>query len=82
MRGEPLGPESSFIKLYWSEMSQRMHDTVMRALGPRAALRGSDAPTHGRLADPYLYYRAASIFAGTSEVQRNIIAQRVLGLPR
>ena len=82
VRGEPLGPESSFIKLYWSEMSQRMHDTVMRALGPRAALVGSDAPAHGRLADSYLYYRAASIFAGTSEVQRNIIAQRVLGLPR
>jgi len=82
VRGEPLGPESSFIKLYWSEMSQRMHDTVMRALGPRAALRGADAPTCGRLAESWLYYRAASIFAGTSEVQRNIIAQRVLGLPR
>ena len=82
VRGEPLGPESSFIKLYWSEMSQRLHDTVMRALGPRAALVGSDAPANGRLADSYLYYRAASIFAGTSEVQRNIIAQRVLGLPR
>jgi len=82
VRGEPLGPESSFIKLYWSEMSQRMHDTVMRALGPRAALVGHDAPARGRLADSYLYYRAASIFAGTSEVQRNIIAQRVLGLPR
>ena len=57
VRGEPLGPESSFIKLYWSEMSQRMHDTVMRALGPRAALWGSDAPARGRLADSYLYYR-------------------------
>jgi len=82
VRGEPLGPESSFIKLYWSEMSQRMHDTVMRAMGPRAALVGADAPTRGRIAESYLYYRAASIFAGTSEVQRNIIAQRVLGLPR
>jgi alkylation response protein AidB-like acyl-CoA dehydrogenase len=82
VRGEPLGPESSFIKLYWSEMSQRLHDTVMHALGPRGALAGSDAPARGRLADSYLYYRAASIFAGTSEVQRNIIAQRVLGLPR
>jgi alkylation response protein AidB-like acyl-CoA dehydrogenase len=82
VRGEPLGPESSFIKLYWSEMSQRLHDTVMRALGPRAALVGSNAPARGRLVDSYLYYRAASIFAGTSEVQRNIIAQRVLGLPR
>ena len=80
--GRELGPEGSALKLYWSEMSQRMHDTVMRALGPRAALCGADAPTRGRLADSWLYYRAASIFAGTSEVQRNIIAQRVLGLPR
>ena len=61
---------------------KRMHDTVMHALGPSAALAGADAPTRGRLADSWLYYRAASIFAGTSEVQRNIIAQRVLGLPR
>jgi alkylation response protein AidB-like acyl-CoA dehydrogenase len=82
-RGAPLGPESSFIKLYWSEMSQRMHDTVMQVLGPRGILdAGPHAVARGRLARSYLYYRAASIFAGTSEVQRNIIAQRVLGLPR
>lgn len=83
VRGAPLGPESSFIKLYWSEMSQRMHDTVMQALGLRGILDGGAAAVqNGRLARSYLYYRAASIFAGTSEVQRNIIAQRVLGLPR
>jgi alkylation response protein AidB-like acyl-CoA dehydrogenase len=83
VRGEPLGPESSFIKLYWSEMSQRIHDTVMHVLGPRGVLDGgAHAVARGRLTRSYLYYRAASIFAGTSEVQRNIIAQRVLGLPR
>jgi alkylation response protein AidB-like acyl-CoA dehydrogenase len=82
-RGEPLGPESSFVKLYWSEMSQRMHDTVMQAMGQAAILDGGPRSVgRGRLMRSWLYYRAASIFAGTSEVQRNIIAQRVLGLPR
>jgi len=84
VRGQPLGPESSFIKLYWSEMSQRLHDVLMDVMGAHGMLeRGSPhAVARGRLARSYLYYRAASIFAGTSEVQRNIIAQRVLGLPR
>ena len=83
VRKEPVGPESSFIKLYWSEMSQRMHDTIMQVLGEHGQLgEGPYAVAQGRLSRSYLYYRAASIFAGTSEVQRNIIAQRVLGLPR
>jgi alkylation response protein AidB-like acyl-CoA dehydrogenase len=82
-RGAPLGAESSFIKLYWSEMSQDIHDTLMHVLGARGLLDGGPhSLAHGRLVRSYLYYRAASIFAGTSEVQRNIIAQRVLGLPR
>ena len=81
--GKP-GPESSLVKLFWSEMSQHLHETAMQVLGtggqlwcgePRAAARG-------RWQRSWLYYRAATIFAGTSEVQRNIIAQRVLGLPR
>ncbi len=80
----PLGPESSFIKLFWSEMSQRMHDTVMALLGPGGLCwqPGPHAVAGGRLARSYLYYRAASLFAGTSEIQRNILAERVLGLPR
>ncbi len=84
LRREPLGPESSFIKLFWSEMSQRMHDTLMALLGPRGLCwqPGPWAVAGGRLARSYLYHRAASIFAGTSEIQRNILAERVLGLPR
>ena len=80
----PLGAESSFVKLFWSEMSQRMHDTVMQVLGPRGLCwqPGPRAVAGGRLARSYLYYRAASLFAGTSEIQRNILAERVLGLPR
>ncbi len=61
-------------------MSQRMHDTLMRLLGP-AGLRWQDGRV-GRLVRSWLYYRSSSIFAGTSEIQRNILAERVLGLPR
>ncbi|HSV05198.1 MAG TPA: acyl-CoA dehydrogenase family protein [Candidatus Binatus sp.] len=83
-RREALGPESSFIKLFWSEMSQRMHDTLMELLGPAGLCwqPGSQAVAGGRLSRSYLYYRAASLFAGSSEIQRNILAERVLGLPR
>jgi len=83
-RQEPLGPEASFVKLFWSEMSQRMHDTLMELLGPVGLCwqPGAHAVAGGRLARSYLYYRAASLFAGTSEIQRNILAERVLGLPR
>jgi len=81
--GKP-GPESSLVKLFWSEMSQRLHDTAMDILGPKAQLIKGDrrVAANGRWQRSYLYYRAATIFAGTSEIQRNIIAQRVLGLPR
>ena len=83
-RREPLGPESSVVKLFWSEMSQRMHETVMQLLGPRGLCwqPGPRAVAGGRPTRSWLYSRAASIFAGTSEIQRNILAERVLGLPR
>jgi alkylation response protein AidB-like acyl-CoA dehydrogenase len=84
LRRQPLGPEGSCVKLFWSEMSQAMHDTAMDLMGPFGLLAtGSPhAVRLGRLQRSYLYYRAATIFAGTSEIQRNIIAQRILGLPR
>ena len=80
----PLGPESSFIKLFWSEMSQRLHDTLMEIMADYGLCweSGPWAVGRGRLSRSWLYYRAASIFAGTSEIQRNILAERVLGLPR
>lgn len=82
-QGKP-GPESSLVKLFWSEMSQRLHDIAMDILGARGTCQTGDplAVWNGRWQRSYQYYRAATIFAGTSEVQRNIIAQRVLGLPR
>lgn len=82
--GRELGPEAATAKLYWSEMSQRMHHTAMDILGDESSLwRGaSDNPGDGRWQRSWLYYRAASIFAGTNEIQRNIIGERTLGLPR
>ncbi|MGH7899204.1 MAG: acyl-CoA dehydrogenase family protein [Candidatus Binatia bacterium] len=84
VRGEQPGAEGSLNKLFWSEMSQRMHDVAFELLGARSQLvKGSrHAVAGGRWQRSLLYYRAGTIFAGTSEIQRNIIAQRVLGLPR
>ena len=82
--GRRPGPETATAKLYWSEMSQRLHATAMRILGDAAPLwRGAqDNPAEGRWQRSWLYYRAASIFAGTNEIQRNLIGERTLGLPR
>jgi alkylation response protein AidB-like acyl-CoA dehydrogenase len=82
--GRDQGAEAATAKLYWSEMSQRLHRTVLRVLGDRAPLwRGAEHnPGGGRWQRSWLYYRAASIFAGTNEIQRTIIGERTLGLPR
>ena len=65
-------------------MSKRLHDTAMAVLGPAAPLwRGADDnPGDGDWQRSWLYYQASSIWAGTNEIQRNIIGERVLGLPR
>ena len=82
--GQP-GPEGSYLKLLWSETDMRMKDAGDRARGAvraRSSAATRSAVDAGRWQYEYLWSRAASIYAGTSEVQRNIIAQRVLGLPR
>jgi alkylation response protein AidB-like acyl-CoA dehydrogenase len=83
-RGEPLGPESSVVKLFWAGMSQRLYDTAIGALGPDALLMPGDdhALDDGRWALGLLASRATSIMGGTSEIQHNIIGERLLGLPR
>jgi alkylation response protein AidB-like acyl-CoA dehydrogenase len=81
--GRP-GPEGSILKLFWSELEQRLMETAGEILGPYAVLTRGDARAAdgGLWARELLWTRSATIYAGTSEVQRNIIAQRVLGLPR
>ncbi len=79
--GQP-GASGSMMKLFWSEMDQRLKDAAFEVLGAYGILEGSTAVDRGWWAHELLWSRAATIYAGTSEVQRNIIAQRVLGLPR
>jgi alkylation response protein AidB-like acyl-CoA dehydrogenase len=84
LRGEVPGPEGSIEKLFWSEMYQRMLETALAVQGPYAQLVTGDprAVDGGRWPHLFLYSRGRTIAAGTSEIQRNIIAERVLGLPR
>ncbi len=82
-RGVP-GPEGSILKLFWSELEQRLKDTAFEILGPSGLLERDDPRTveKGFWAHELLWSRSATIYAGTSEIQRNILAQRILGLPR
>ncbi len=83
-RGAEPGPVGSINKLWWSEMSKRLHDTVMTVLGPYAPLwaGAQHNPGAGRWQRSWLYYQASSIWAGTNEIQRNVVGERTLGLPR
>jgi alkylation response protein AidB-like acyl-CoA dehydrogenase len=83
-KGEAPGPEGSALKLYWSEMSKRLHQTAMEVLGAHAPLwhGAPDNPSDGAWQRSWLYYQASSIFAGTNEIQRTLVGERVLGLPR
>jgi len=81
--GRP-GPEGSTLKLLWSELDQRVKELALEILGPAGLVSAGDprAVDGGAWGAAWLWSRAATIYAGTSEIQRNIIAQRVLGLPR
>ena len=83
-RGEEIGAESSIVKLFWAGMSQRLSETAIDVLGPDALLTADDegAVDGGRWARGLLSTLANSIMGGTSEIQRNIIGERILGLPR
>jgi alkylation response protein AidB-like acyl-CoA dehydrogenase len=84
MRGAAPGPESAIGKLAASELRKRIMDLAMELLGPHAVIARKDprAPDRGRWPGLYLDARAYTIGGGTSEVMRNIIAERSLGLPR
>jgi len=74
-----LGPEASLGKVFWSELDLALHETAMDLLGPWAEVR--DGPD-GRWLEDYLFALAGPIYAGTNEIQRTLIAERLLGLPR
>src|SRR5581483_6008297 len=83
-RGGTPGPEGSISKLLWSELNQRMQEFAMVLEGPRAALTedSSYVVDHGRWQYGLMRSRGNTIEEGTSEVQRGIIAERLLGLPK
>jgi alkylation response protein AidB-like acyl-CoA dehydrogenase len=74
--GAAIGAEASVNKVFWSEMDVRLHEAAMRLLGPEAEL-DDEAWTKG-----FQFALAGPIYAGTNEIQRNVIAERLLGLPR
>jgi alkylation response protein AidB-like acyl-CoA dehydrogenase len=75
MDGARAGPEASLTKLFWSELDVRLHETALRLLGPEGELEGPW--TKG-----LQFALAGPIYAGTNEIQRNVVAERLLGLPR
>lgn len=83
-RGQAPGPETSLKKEFWNRLSQHVYETAMAIQGPWAQLYvGDQRAWHGgQWQNAYLYSRSVTISGGTSEIQLNIIAQRMLGLPR
>jgi alkylation response protein AidB-like acyl-CoA dehydrogenase len=83
-RGVEPGPESSVVKLVWSAMTQHLSDVALSVVGDAAPLwwDARRTPGDGFWQRQWLWSKAASIAGGTSEVQRTIIGDRMLGLPR
>lgn len=83
-QGGKIGAESSTNKIFWSELDQNMHTTAMSILGARAELlpHAPAAQGVGSWLDGFLFSQSGPIYAGTNEIQRNIIAERMLGMPR
>jgi alkylation response protein AidB-like acyl-CoA dehydrogenase len=77
--GAGSGAQASLGKVFWSELDLSIHETALDLLGPAAELRGS---ADSAWLDGYLFALAGPIYAGTNEIQRSLIAERVLGLPR
>ncbi|WP_282692508.1 acyl-CoA dehydrogenase family protein [Streptomyces sp. CC208A] len=82
--GGTLGAESSLNKVFWSELDLALHETALDLLGPYGELGdgATDAPAHGSWAEGYTFALAGPLYAGTNEIQRDIIAERLLGLPK
>ena len=80
MDGGQTGPEASLVKIFWSELDVRLHETALQLLGSRAELVDGDDPAAWMKG--WQFALSGPIYAGTNEIQRNVVAERVLGLPR
>ncbi|TDD33716.1 acyl-CoA dehydrogenase [Actinomadura sp. KC06] len=74
-RGDDIGAESSLNKVFWSELDVALHETALDLLGP-------DGELESDWLENYVFSLAGPIYAGTNEIQRNVIAERLLGLPK
>jgi alkylation response protein AidB-like acyl-CoA dehydrogenase len=73
--GDGVGAAGSVNKVFWSELDIALHETALDLLGP-------EAEVESRWLDGYTFSLSGPIYAGTNEIQRNIVAERILGLPR
>lgn len=82
--GGTIGVEASLNKVFWSELDLAMHRTAMSILGARAELlpQASEAHDADDWIEGFIFSLAGPIYAGTNEIQRNLIAERLLGMPR
>lgn len=80
--GSAMGSEASFMKVFWSELDVELHATALRLVRDRGELASHSDDAAAGWMDGYVFALSGPIYAGTNEIQRNIIAERVLGLPR
>jgi len=82
MAGGKIGAEASLNKIFWSELDRSMHRTAMQLLGAEAELKRFAGGAINPWLEGYIFSLSGPIYAGSNEVQRNITAERLLGLPR
>ncbi len=82
MAGGKIGAEASLNKIFWSELDRSMHRTAMQLLGAAAELKRFADGSVNQWLEGYIFSLSGPIYAGSNEVQRNITAERLLGLPR
>jgi alkylation response protein AidB-like acyl-CoA dehydrogenase len=81
LHGATVGAEASMNKVFWSETDLALHEAALALLGEEGQLLDDDG-SPGPWLDGFLFALAGPIYAGTNEIQRNVVAERVLGLPR
>lgn len=82
MAGGSIGAEASLNKIFWSELDRAMHRTAMQILGASAELRQFNDGTINDWLEGYIFSLSGPIYAGSNEIQKNITAERLLGMPR
>jgi alkylation response protein AidB-like acyl-CoA dehydrogenase len=82
LAGGSIGSESSLGKIFWSELDHMMHQTALKILGASAELSLASKHDSAKWIKGFMFSYAGPIYAGTNEIQKNIIAERLLGLPK